>query len=313
MSETSFISFIDLVGVSEMARFDKESYHHCLEEFMKAIEDKSPIISDCGSIYFFSDCAYLESYDIEKLLELLSEIRRDLLKFGYFFKGAVSPGKLHAEPVFSSEHTALSGHYFGEDIIDVYSAHNELKGIGIKVSGINAISDMIKEKYLINSCFLRHTNSIRADTFVDIKYGQEELTKDNLRAVLRRMFESYTKSKRIARYYLSLIISMIQSTNFSNIDDKDPKSIPAMYDFVEKGIVESHFADLSGGEFIYYALINKLWIDRCSSVNKCQYLLNKMFNKKKILKAIEHVPECIFSVEHKRDFLQHLGNQKLPT
>jgi hypothetical protein len=306
-----YISFIDLVGVTDMAKTDEQSYFHCLKVFMRSVENRSSILSGYGKIYFFSDCAYMESDNLINLIKFLGDVRRDLLRQGYFFKGGLAVGKLGAQ-TFSNKSDVLMGHYFSKDIIKVYGAHEELKGIGVNVyleEGSLELGD--KGDYLVDSCYLQHTNSIRANNFIDIKYQQDEITNENLRIILIKMFETYTKSKRIARYYLRLIISMIQSSDLSNIDDNGEQvKHPPIYDFVVRGLVDTHFGDLSGGEYIYYALLNKLWSDNCKYQDMCDIVLNKMF-KKKILKVIEWVPKCIFSVENKKIFLQRLGYQKI--
>jgi len=310
MKTKNYIAFVDLVGVSNMARTDNEAYSHCLEVFLRSIQNRSSILKESGKIYFFSDCAYFESSNIVTIIKFFREIRRDLMRFGYFFKGSLGIGKLNAK-TFTETNDTVQGHYFGNDIIKVYGAHDALKGIGVNVLDTKDLS-LVQRKHLINSCYLKHTNSKRAITFTDIKFHPDEITNENLSVVLSKMFESYSKSKRIARYYLSFIISMIQSTDFSKISVKDNKiQPPPIYKFVSSGSIDSHFGDLSGGEYIYYALLNKLWSDDCDSFDMCNDILKKMINKKRILKVIEYVPACIFSQENKKAFLQKLGYNKI--
>ena len=405
--EVKFIAFIDLIGVSEMAEYDPGAYNESLELLQRAVENEcDQILNLGGQIYFFSDCLYIESEDLEALIKFIKQIRFDLFVRGYYLKGAISYGLLEPNEIRKiGQETGgiIKGYYFSRDTLNVYSPQEKLKGIGISVNckekHLDAyISKVIKEqgispeamfsdefieikkgllktvkevekKYLVKSCFLKHTNSKRVVTYWDIGFSANRIEHSVLETLIKRMIESYTQSKRITRYYLSLLINLIMSTNFENekkLSDNIVKIIEktdergdritelkaeikkaekgkdlsrikneldelvkqeqlvrynssirreltekanSIFRIVYSGILDNHFSDVYGFNYLYYALLNML--DKYDEKYLKKYLQDRMFSKKKILKYLETVPRCVFSYKLRREFLENLSQDKV--
>jgi hypothetical protein len=300
----NYIAFIDLLGISDLAHSDHDEYNNSLDILKKVVEGYSFPEQGEAKAYLFSDCAYIETKKFETIVGFLSDIRHKLLRQGIFYKGGIARGILEGKKIKT---TNIEGYYFGPGVIRVYDAHNQLKGIGINIIDTDNISKDLKNKYLIKSCYLQHTNSRRAITYFDLKYNYTDIIDEIILIILQKMLETYTQSRRTARYYISLFVSIIQSIDFSV---EGVKNFQSLFNIINRVNMQAHFGDLLGIEYIYYALLNKALSDQNKSGDEIKKLYNIMFKNKRFLKSLEFVPDHIFSTKNKKAILISLSNHK---
>ena len=97
MNTNTYIAYLDVLGTknsSENEDFDE--YIKLIICFQNSLVRSSYLLDDKGKIYFFSDCAYIESQSINSLISMLGSIRQNLFDDDIFIRGALIKGKLGA-------------------------------------------------------------------------------------------------------------------------------------------------------------------------------------------------------------------------
>lgn len=168
---SSYIAFLDLLGVKDIAKFHFEKYYKAMVNFQKNIlmnlesEEHYKYIK----IKYFSDCFFAESDDICKLINYLMQVRTTAMSQEHYFKAAITYGKLlpHSEksvdtainniesrnalPLDVNKATILLDHeeissritrlsdsvegvaFLSPDVCRVFELENTFKGVGILV------------------------------------------------------------------------------------------------------------------------------------------------------------------------------------
>lgn len=169
MTPIKYNCYLDLLGIKELAKYSSEKYFAAIDKFSKTIFKASHTFTQNGNsqnskVYFFSDCAFLESDSLKSILDYLMSLRYELTKNSpaYFYIAAVSTHSLEAFTItgeqltsynqnnvqLSEEYkTLLEGHesflvgtvFNSRNISKVYILQNNFKGIGIYID-----SDAIK-------------------------------------------------------------------------------------------------------------------------------------------------------------------------
>jgi len=292
---SNYIAYVDLLGVKELARFDVEGFKAAMDDFQKYLIWASSAFygSDPkrNSIYGFSDSALIESDNLENLLTLLTTFRDELFCAGYYFTAVVDKGYL--EPVVYKNHISESsthnlyresGKYFhgsvflSQDVSRLYNQFSYFKGIGISLSR-DVTKDEIKKHETTPSHFLSSHDRGRIETYTDIQFEKDSITKDFFQMAMERYTLSNTKSTKFGIYYISLICTLINSFNYSGITMSSPSpqkiaNIAALFsgdtqaiDMVKailtiKDDYKELFLKAKHIEIIYLCLLNKLYSDR---------------------------------------------------
>ena len=175
--EMNYIAIIDLLGIKELAQYEPLKYFNAMRNFLNSIVESSNMLKGEKKkepkfeIYFFSDCAYLQSSNLIILLEFIRNVRVCLFgasEDNHYMTGAITTGNLKAVSINSylnelnkklhlsiidsidseqfkfihesikspdfSNNLNFNGTIFqSEDVSRVYSMQNELKGIGIRI------------------------------------------------------------------------------------------------------------------------------------------------------------------------------------
>lgn len=157
MYSTSFICFLDLLGIKEKAKYSTRGYFATMKKFQRQLIAESTLFNEKeysseSFVYFFSDCAFIQSDDLQTLISYLSNLRKNLIKDSLgalFFSAAISIGRLDAEQVSddslkdfyyeklekrSDEKLNVYGTIFkSPEISTVYLKQTEFKGVGIYI------------------------------------------------------------------------------------------------------------------------------------------------------------------------------------
>jgi hypothetical protein len=320
MINKNLIAFVDLLGTSELSRVDPDAFYTSLTTFQEAICNFASYLETEGEVYFFSDCAYIQSPNIDSLVLYLRAVRQTLSEQGLYMKGAISGGSLNAqEPPLSQPpkkgNRLVTGCWFGPDVVTVYGLQDGLRGIGIRID--KSISENFRKKgYGVASCHLPQTNSRHAEYFSDLKFSPEELNENILKIFVRNFFKTNTRSRRFGRYYISFLVSWINSADLSGVGRGRTgdrlEEMPLICQILMNGMIEKHFTDLSGLEFIYFALLEKAY-NECNSQKAIRMFETYIAKRKKLISRLETMPRDIFGERNRRKFLDFLSGRATGT
>jgi hypothetical protein len=309
MSNDNLIAFVDLLGTSELSRVDPDSFRTSLTTFEETICNSSSYLGKTGEVYFFSDCAYIQSASIDSLVKYIRDVRQALLEQGLYLKGSIGSGSLGAHKPLKGG--IVKGNSFGADVVQIYALQDGLRGIGIRID--ESIYQAFKNKgYTINSCHLPLINSRHAECFHDLQFSTEELNEEVLKIFIKNFFKTNTKSRRFGRYYLSFVVSWINSADFGEIGRGDAanklENMPLIFQIMLDGLLERHFTDLAGMEFIYFTFLQKVY-KQCRNQKIITRFEKYVASRKRLIARLEMVPRCLFDEESRRKFLDYLSGR----
>ncbi len=212
----SFISFIDLVGITSQAELLSDDYKKsifCFEKALKKCKERYEQIC----IGVFSDSAYIQSESINDLVNALTELRSDLFDVRVFFTASLTVGTLgqciHKEKRFS-------GMTLGNpEAVKAYILQNQLKGIGINVD-----STIAKEhnSFVVDSFYKKNPLLEEYESFKDLRYQYNVGT---LYTFLECSVFEYIKigllDNAAQRYYYSLVKTVIASFKSEELVEKE--------------------------------------------------------------------------------------------
>ncbi len=304
MVKTGFIAFIDLLGTRERVQRSSAEFYTSLRNFQELVTYFAPLLDDNGTVYFFSDCAYVESEALPPLLGYLGQLRMALFTIGLFMTGAVGRGKLNAVAPNSSsriddqksvEQTRqiVHGSFFGQDVAPVYALQDSLKGIGIR---FDSSAQRSAKSTWVKSCHYPRFGS-RLELIADLRYDAEKLDEEILRRFFSEFLKAKTRSKKYGRYYITCLVTIIRSLHFGQVTEKalrgyasTEKHVSELYLYKQfvSGFVDRNFGDLMGIECVYYTLLDEVY-GKCDP--SIQLILTKVFyGKKRLLRALENIP-----------------------
>jgi hypothetical protein len=298
-NDKGFIAFVDLLGTSYYARTDGNLYHEHLTKFKYALEEYAHLLAGVGDVYFFSDCAYMASLDATKLIEYVTEIRAYLLPHHIYLQGAIQPGRL--EPKSINDNDVIHGTIFGPDVAKVYAIQNALKGAAVRVEGQGL------SKYCAISCHLPSHISNAPECFSDIKYAAREIDRITVENILVDCMRAKAVGRNGGAYYISPLITMINSANWSiNVDleaDENEAGARNLFDLIIRDDFIRHVGDLRGAHLVLYTMLNQAYLcgDGMSVFKEVQRYIA---SKPGILDRVDSVPQAILSFEHRRRFLE---------
>lgn len=257
--DTSYICYLDLLGIRETAKFSTNNYFKAMQSFLEKLivaTKKVPKGEDSQeengnfSLYFFSDCCFIESKKITVIFDYLKELRKKLLKDEpLFFSAAISIGNLQSLNINSDlekvkENTLkdfnpyidlidqlgassfLNGTIFqSPKISKVYLLQSEFKGSGIFIDpeaietwkkSFEDTSQLNKsyEKYISESFYFPsiHTNTVKG--YYDLKFDKSEMDSYTFKTISKQYYYSNAKNKKYGRFYLPLLANWIYSSNY---------------------------------------------------------------------------------------------------
>lgn len=231
----SYIAYFDLLGIKAIADFNFSLYYGYIKVFH---EELSKIIKTCKNtkVYSFSDCAYMESSDLNELLDVLVSLRKSLILNQIFFNAALTEGKLNAKinsSNVSSARESIFTLFESADVVKAFSMQVNYSGIGVFVDAsiLNNLDKNMKNKIenrLVDSAFCTSLDlksgefSFRA--YKDVKYF--DVTIDLVKYIIENYITTMTLNVRASRYYLSALYTCLNQLDF-NILTKE--YIPEVY------------------------------------------------------------------------------------
>ena len=341
--DKQLVCFIDLLGTKESSKISEGEYFEAILQFHSTLEKSRKKLSDGYQIKCFSDCAFMAlNYDL-KSIQFLDFIRDTLFANGYYFKCSVIEACLDAKETKDGD--SFSSTTFGHKTVDAYMTHESFKGIGYIVDNKIAKNNTLKALF-VETAFIVDERKLKFKKYWDIKYnskytGNEHFyrKKDNNKLVkgninftselnLNKYFRSFliakTKNNKYAKYYLSTVISIINSSDFSNIlytEDGKWDGVPIIFYkiFIDKTFPKK-IAVFPGSETIFYAAMNKFYIDTkyendTDSKKENDRVKDKLAEflskNRKILNSISKIPSNLLKPSYQNDLLNRIANIEL--
>lgn len=307
----SYIAYFDLIGTKGFCE-SSEIYSKKIKTFKNSIKQISILLKECGRIGVFSDCAYVESTDLECLIDFLVQLRDRLISKEMFFNAVVKKGDLSVEPLNINNY--LCGVAFNDSsIADLYISQTSFKGIGIMIDKSVQV-DIAKTKYKMTDCIFIQKKTIGEHTeyypvaYKDISFqnsiNNKKSTEVLLRVVLNVMFSSYMKSPKYGVYYVSILSNLVRSyTNNFKWDMKDKKflSTPLPFQVVDRILSQYYdkMVEFQGLEFLAFILLDVVYNSNELNDEEKIGITNKLAEytciKSKYLHSLDNIPNAVFS------------------
>ncbi|MFZ1703563.1 MAG: hypothetical protein WAT79_04405 [Saprospiraceae bacterium] len=330
-----YISFIDILGTKNSSESENhQKYIDIVINFQSSLIECSSILKNDGRLHFFSDCAFIETESIFIMIKFLKKLREELLLNKLFIRGSVVKGQLYAingeestefiknnygseilsrfmtlQPIIKKNDTVINGtFFFSPHISKAAKIESEIKAASIyiddQVFEDQDVKDILKNE-VVTSGYLSNTSFTRITAFYDIAYNQNDITESFLRVLLQQYLIANTSHFSYGRYYLSILITCINSSDFSKIKysstSNDFENTTPLFDVVIGLRIKNKqlYNNIKGLEFVYFSLLNKVYIDQ-DSINETtinvlkQVFLNKRFMGK-YMNKISLIPKDVLS------------------
>jgi len=285
----SIIAFIDVLATKESVNVSNQAFEYLITEFNRELCTNAIMLSERDEISIFSDCAFIQfSGGLDDAIGYLQVVRSVLFSKQIYFKCAIAEGNLETEgldPFFGinkKEHIdklrkIVSYRYFGPNSVKIYALHEKFKGIGFYVEG--ALARKVKESgYFVESGFYADPTLRNYIEFWDIAYqprlmqclfdykdSDESAMIDSqfIDSILKSLLYSKAKNKDYARYYISTLITMIRSSDFSKIyfdcNEKTWKQYPVIFKrlYLDRFFLK-HNRTVPGLDCVFFCMINEI-------------------------------------------------------
>lgn len=335
----SYIAYLDLLGTKGLCE-DENLYYSKINKFSEAVEILSPVIGQTGNIGIFSDCVYIESLQIDRILRFLTELRSLLIGDDLFFNAALSIGDLGVESITSRfDSASKKSNIFGvrftnKEIATIYCKQTEFRGVGIWIepSLIDAIKDNTEYR-VVKSIYYRKEKKNGNTIFEPREYFDISLfgkanpedcfdskrKRNILSIILKMLYSSHCKSPHYSAYYVSLLINIIRSCDEESIqwnrNNKEFENGSVVFNVIYKFLCEcdKYLNNLIGIDSIVLAFLNEIY--NCNSIlsnDKADIteLFIKEFNclSSRYKYSLETVPKEPFTNENRRLFINYCND-----
>lgn len=280
----AWVAFFDLLGTKDSASLSDDDLLISQARFHDFIREYSVDLSEEDRVYPFGDCCYIEFSDLELFALFVQRLRYKLFGLGYFFKCALAPGVLGYQAKSSPKKGAkIVGGSFGPGVIPVYRAHESFKGVGCIVVPPTELNNhknwlTIRSKLLVHSCYAEvprgRSTSPRFVDYLDVKYSISEVgaadtdgeTADEAdqftKLLLTRVLSAKMKNINHGRYYISAIVAMVGSSDFSRLEYVERRWVngpPIFTQLFENRRLARSLAELPGIEVAFFLCVQRAW------------------------------------------------------
>lgn len=325
-SKGRFIGFYDMLGLKSIAAYDMEKYKNSLENFqiksIAAINNIRRNHKNCDiRIFMFSDCAYVESLELEALIDFFQILRFSLFTNQIYFQAAITKGALNQSSNYELDYIK-STIFKGTDTVRVYQMQDSFKGIGVFVDRliVKNMNLTIKRK-IISSAFQYDENKNEYTQYYDIRYVHPSVEEVDILQILKYLVNTYIRMKvlnsRASRYYISAINTIIadlqknEIAKVKNIDDIIISSATKfMFDVNNECCVNK---DLNIFRIVYINTIyNQFKFEEDNSINiqVCNAIFDKLQLKKFDIISnfidLNEIPDFILNAKNKEYLATYL-------
>ena len=325
MTARPFIAYFDLLAVGDAGRSsDDNVYAEILSKFRVAMCEAVADGLDYKRgdvVYAYSDCAFVESDNLDRLGSFISKLQHELWLKPIFFKGAISPGKLapvefgslmgSSEARSSVLKNTIQGHWFDRSAVTPAEAEKSLRGIAVQICQEGLFKSSLAKQWLddntIFTAFYSTETNRRSIVIRDLKIPTSYLPA--LRGILQTYLLECQSSRRTGRYYVPLIISWIKSHDFSSLaptKDKQDWNQPIpdpLQLLVRNRSIRTEVIRHFGAELILYALLDKVERE-CKSAIIREDVYRAIGENKRLVASHELVPDEICASKYRRRLLE---------
>lgn len=313
MSDTpNYVAYIDLLGIGDASIGDSETYHDKLRRFRVALCDAvDRHLQESDKVFAFSDCAFASSESLERVGTYLVRLQYLLWEQNMFLKGAITIGESdhfefadlpkQSKKTIRERRKKLQGYWFAKEFVQPALLEKKLRGIAIQVDSSIKDSSWI-EKHVVTSSYFPN-ESLKSPTVIqDLLIPEAHLP--SLESLLRTYMLVSNSSRRLSRYYVPLIITWINSHNYSKVacDSKTGEWSNAplpLRQLILNPKIAAEVTALVGGDVIFYSLLAKV-ADECEEPKIIERVFNFIAGSKKLRTAAEWIPDEICQADTRR-------------
>lgn len=346
MQVKSWVIFLDMLGTKESSKLSENEFSQKITEFIQTAKSQAISLNCNVSMRIFSDSIYIEIDNFEELKYFCQSIILRLFSQNIFFKGAICEGILDEKSVGDLLTTKegftkdIRGSAFGKDVIPAYYEQENFKGVGfIYVPGKLKHSPAFKKfsnKHLIKSAFPIADNrlTLKWQPYYDVKFEyksleslipvEQEEGEDLLNTIageggkfieciVNASLRAERSKKYLSRYYLSMLHSLIESSDFSGIIYQNDKwcNYPIIFHVLQRNQnFRREILKIRGAETLYLHIAEKILTSKRKSGETMRdnhkfdgtvdTLIDELSRMKIIGKTFPSLPSFIISEQTKQ-------------
>lgn len=331
----SYCAFIDLLGTKESANVHAASYSKGIEAFTNLVTATALELADNSHVYIFSDCAFVAFKDFASFARYIASVRYQLFSDRFFFKCAVVPGELTANTwaptgVQRQDSARLvqlvSGTTFGDRSVAAFSLQEAFKGIGIIID-----PSVGQSKYTVETIFFKDDDLRTISVGHDLRYSKQEIgdicsgnenekngniqsnPESFIRTILSSVVSAKTKQRKYGRYYISMLVSLVKSSDFSKVEyDKSSgrwKKYPIIFRHLfVNNFIEKSLSDVLGWEYCYLAAIGEYFKQQTKKrEDTFEAIIRELAKRPRVARKLSGAPRSLIAGETKDQLLREIA------
>jgi hypothetical protein len=316
--------YIDMLGTRAMASRSSEELIRNLDYFHATLSENFKFFKN-GRCSAFSDGAFFVAGEPTAFQPFYQRVRNMLFQRGLFFRCSFIEGDI---PMMDHE-TDESGNYlaksppsfrsftFSGSAPDAYQRESMFKGVGCTVAKANGEK---KLQNTVTSFYLRSDGGkLSAVEYLDFRYSEFELseppadTEDDswtaTYAAEQRIVDptvlachtALTQSTSVGSYFLPVFVSMIRSSDLSNVTYNVSgggwENAPYLFRQLVDGGATKALKDLPGLHLLLLACFDKLYRDCDGTPPKAvrERVLHKLMRHPNCFRNLDRIPDFVIS------------------
>lgn len=321
MNNYVYLAFLDILGTKNFSANAKRYYDNIVR-LQERIKDCHALLAQNSNRYkiaFFSDSCYIESKNLEELIDYLSTLRDVLSTRSLFFNAAIirvdDENQKYKSFEYYNENKSnsktqsqgiVSGIMFSHhSIARAYIEQNRFKGIGIYLSEDvwkDAKEDSRLKSRVVESIYLEdYTKYDSLTRYYDIACFLYSDTQQAcwVTTIVKAYLFACCDNPRYGRYYISLISNIINSASgaieWNDTDSKFINSHPIYNLLYSIFISKEKYALLTGIDILAIVFINKI-LSSDLNLNDVEEIINRLLEGvlNKYLTNLDSIPWIAF-------------------
>jgi len=317
----NWVAFLDLIGTRQRALLPPERLADALGLFLNQVSALANELGDSSQCYVLSDSAVFNVEDLSALLRGLQKIRSTMFANTYYFKCAIVTGELQVNRVGRGGRIRrIEGFSFSSRAAaEVYEDHQNFHGIGIYISRKQeprVPADIAP--LLVESNFVAlgggRASTTHLEPYKDVRYTADEIgapvsasqdpdhSEDGengseglgperrlqgqsyIDLALQEAFKARLLSPRAASSYVSLLIGIVSSSDFSrlNFDDNTGRWVdfPLIFRSIHIKDGLRRCGDVPGIAAVYLSILSRILSSRQDPPRWIDQVIRKFLGQK---------------------------------
>ncbi|MCF0049547.1 hypothetical protein LXM25_05750 [Dyadobacter sp. LJ53] len=280
-----YSAIIELVGLKEYAEDNPAIFNNTVKEFKETIHSTFTLYFDHYEsykntdfeVYIYRDYSYFQCSDFDKLVNYIILLQSRFFEAqSYFFRSVVIKGRLNLNhtpnpksTIFNVNNQVLVNSFGLSEIpTRLYGMMERFKGVGILVDE-QIVSNLHDQSKTFTNYYVTELLSRKLESFQDISFLNDNSLFYSLKKILEIISESRNMSKKLARFYIPLLINIAKNYNYS-LENK----LPSLTSLVGKGTLNK-LRTIHGIELFYCAIIDSIFNEE-DRISKSENLVNNI-------------------------------------